>query len=283
MNAVARQHSSAPACAGQRRLPHPVPEMFTRAEGAHGRFFVSDIFRIAYLDIPRAASTTLRAVMRELGGPYRRLQSLFNNTAALRLGELSDSQRNYMTFTFVAEPIHHFVDGFAFVHSGLAVGFNLSDSRWTDYKRDVAASPRRSSDFSRSRLFYNPHLLPQAFFLNQRDAGGRRVRLDFIGKVGPSFARDWVSLASILQRHIESSGGTPPLALSDPMLTEHFSDRRSTTARSESLRAAEASIEPAALAALCRIRWQEFACLDWPLPPACVKEHEKLGKVAWLF
>ncbi len=224
--------------------------------------------------------------MRELGGPYRRLQALFNNSAALRLGDLSDSQRKYLTFTFVAEPIHHMVDGFAFVQSGLSGSFNLSDSRWGSFMRDLAAAPRRSSDFMRTRLFYNPHLLPQALFLNQHDADtGKRLRLDFIGKLGSAFGSDWASLVRVLRGHIAANGDSPPEPLASEALTERYAARRSTPSRARSLQQAEAALlkDAEVLAAVCRIRWQEFACLDWPLPAACAKEYDRLAKVAWHF
>ena len=119
------------------RLPHPASQMLTQRSGAHGSFFVSDAHRVAYMDIPRAASTSLRGVMRDLGAPIRRrLQqtAVFNNSNALRT--LTRAQSEYFKFTFVASPLHHLVDGFAFVRNGGPDGpFNVSDAAWTAYRR----------------------------------------------------------------------------------------------------------------------------------------------------
>ena len=80
-------------CAGAAplRLPHAADAMMTRRTGAHGRFFVSDAHKLAYLDIPRCASTTLRGVMKDLGGAYRRLQQ--QQEAAPRHGRSDAGQR----------------------------------------------------------------------------------------------------------------------------------------------------------------------------------------------
>ena len=218
--------------------------MFVQRAGAHGSWFVSDVHSLAYMAIPRAASTTLRGVVRDLGGEFRRLQQvihmLFNNSAALRTSELSAEQRTYFTFTFVAEPVHHLLDGFAFVRSGGPEGvFNSSDAAWRAYRRELASvhHHHHSAAHLRQHLFWNPHLLPQAYYLAQKTAPAKdglpaqRVRFDFIGGVGEdAFARDWAHLVAVL-----SSRGVP----ADMVKLGSHGERRSSPARAASLREAE--------------------------------------------
>ena len=285
MAALARSFAHNAHCySNERRLPYPTGAMFTKAQGAHGRFFVSDPLRLAYLDVPRAASTTLRGFMREAGGHYRRLQALFNNSAALRFDELSAVQRGYFTFTFVAEPVHHVVDGWTFVQNGPDAAHNISDMRWHRYLHDLAAAPRRSAEYLRSRLFFNPHLLPQASYLQQMDATGSRVRLDFIGRVGHNFDPDFDELVATLRQRADShdpmrTGELIPSSLGPPAVR-----RRSSSERTASLLAAVAALPADALAAICRIRYQEFACLGWPLPDVCHADRDRLARTTgWLF
>lgn len=276
---MARTHKRcfcASSCDAPTRLPHPVHAMMTNAPGAHGRFFVSDAHRIAYLDIPRAASTTLRGVVKDLGGDFRRLQeaALFNNSRAIRPEDLTAAQLEYFTFTFVAEPVHHLLDAFAFAHGGGESGaFNASDPAWMAYQHSLADAARgtRSASFLRSRLFYGPRMLPQARWLNQRDAAGRRLRFDFVGKT-TEFAADWARLTELLTQR-----GVPAAAVQ----LGHYGARRSESERSKSLAAGAAFFSREALRGLCRVRWQEFSCAGFALPKACAGDD--LEKSGWIF
>lgn len=293
------------------RLPHAAHEMFTRVRGAHGSLFVSDVHRIAYMAIPRAASTTLRGAMRDLGGAFRRLEAVFNNSAALHPSELSEAQRSYFTFTFVSEPLHHLVDGFAFVQSGGPEGaFNGSAGSWQIYQRSLAQAHRRSADWMRTNLFWNPHLVPQAHFLGQRwrhgprAAGGAaeggadasaRLRFDFIGEASATgFARDWSLLLSTLR-----SRGHQPAGAADDLQLGRYGARISSAERRSSLHAAaqprppsmlpaafDSAVGEEALLGLCRIRYQEYACLGHAPPAPCARPERQRAlreRTGWVF
>ncbi len=225
--------------------------------------------------------------MRDLGGAYRRLQQqqLFNNSAALSADQLTDEQKSYFTFTFVSEPIHHTLDGWAFTRTGGPDGpFNASDPAWSAYRRDLAQAHKRSAEWLRSHLFYNPHLLPQASFLAPRARSA--PRLDFVGDVG-RFDREWEVLRAALRERGVSAV--------DSVSVGRYGARRSPEARRASLGHAieSATAFPAAAAAgrggeallgLCRVRYQEFVCLGFPLPLPCSAVEAQLRESAgWLF
>ena len=114
-------------------------------------------------------------------------------------------------------------------------------------------------------------MLPQARWLNQRDAAGRRLRFDFVGKT-TEFAADWARLAELLTQR-----GVPAAAVQ----LGHYGARRSESERSKSLAAGAAFFSREALRGLCRVRWQEFSCAGFALPKACAGDD--LEKSGWVF
>ena len=111
-----------------------------------------------------------------------------------------------------------------------------------------ANAPRRSADYLRSRIFFNPHLLPQSYYLNQRSRrDGHLLRIDFVGATSGQerFGHDW----AVLKDSLEQRG-----AKIDDAVLESHNNRRSSPTRKASLEFAAARIDRAALQALCRLR-----------------------------
>jgi len=301
-------HACTADSTGVPRLPHPAAEMLSQRPGAHGSWFVSDEHRVKYMAIPRAASTTLRGAMRDLGAPIRRRlqQTIFNNSAAIRSASLSPAQAQYFSFTFVVHPLHHLLDGFAFVQNGGPEGlFNASDDAWAAYRRGLAQVHKRSAAWLRAHLFSNPHLLPQAFFLSQarhpcaagafgagsvsapsgsqaatqaRSQGGSAVRGEAVQGLSAStcgfdfigdvghFNRDWARLVAALTAHGVASAAGIVLG--------RYGERRSSHEREATLLYGAESIRARSVESGTgyRVQSAESAGISplvpWPLPTA---------------
>ena len=269
-----------------------------RIAGAHGSLFVSDSQHVTYLSIPRAASTTFRGVMRDLGADIRRRRlamvaerykgpgfTVFNNSRAIPPHMLTAEQRKYFTFTFVAEPIHHVLDGAGITLFGAEAPFNTSAFEWRTYQASLAQAHKRSAGWLQEHIFFNPHLYPQAWLL-ARHLAEPGARLDFIGSL-TNFQSDWSKLVDILRAR--------GVTAAEHLRLGRHGDRRSSDARHATLE--EAAIEGhafvsevglRALANLCRIRHQEFECLGFQRPAACTRgvgdtEQMLQTRTGWVF
>lgn len=224
-----------------------------------GLCWVHDTYRIRYLQIPKAGSSSVRTVLARLGFRW-----VYN--AHLHAADYLRMQ-SYFTFTFVRDPLRRAFSGFEEAHE-------IGDTalRWLEGAPNWR-SPAYMSAWARKGLpgLYNislqapsrmHHALPMVFYTT--DVLGVPLRLDFVGRL-ETLQRDTEQLNALLRRH---TGGAFDLG--------RIGHAHSAAPGQTSMAGWWGSRATAAdRAALCSFYASDFGCFGYAAPPECAAAVER--------
>ncbi len=202
-----------------------------------GQVLVSDEYRFIFVHVPKAASTTVRALLWDRGGVDNLVYS--KQTAYKRA--------TYLTFAFVRDPLKRFVSAYDEVCIKLGPTCAFYDTSSPQGLRSFLA-------YTQQHPCWDEHVCDQLSFLRRED--GRLMRLDVLA------ATDHIEPTML---HISSMLGF------DPPLSREGLAPRNKGSLGASLAVLAAST-PDIVRGVCALYADDYAGLGFPLPDACRTE-----------
>ena len=201
-----------------------------------GQVLVSDDYRFIFVHVPKAASTTIRALLWDRGG----IDNLIYSTQA------GYKLATYLTFAFVRDPLKRFVSAYSEVCLKLGPTCAFYDTESTQGMRDFLA-------YTRQYPCWDEHVCDQMSFLRGED--GQLMRLDILAST------DHIETTML---HISSV-----LDFEPPLSRGSFAPRNtgSLSARLRTL-ASDALV----VRGVCALYAADYECLGFTLPEECRPE-----------
>ena len=214
-----------------------------------------------YLAIPKAGSSSVREAMRfeyglrdTSGLPWQMGKGMWHEDVS---HILTKAQLSWFGWTLVADPVSHFIGGWAQANGDTAAGMHCADV------------PRFLELLSiNANQTHNVHLAPQLLIIRSAIAQFARwprpewVALSFLGQL-PLIATEWGMLRTAMEE-----AGARPFARPLPHLREPSSQAGCRAAMG--VHGSAKTFPPASLRILCAYLLEDFVCLDFPFPEACL-------------
>lgn len=220
-----------------------------------------------YLAIPKAGSSSVREAMRSSyglrdrwGGEWQESRGMFREDASHWPNE---AQRSWFGWTLVDDPVSHFIGGWAtqggkVVANGVLIRNETERSHCADVPEYLEMLNSTTPD-TRKR---DVHLAPQLLIIRSAIAQGGS--LSFVGHL-PDIATEWGRLRTAME-----DAGARPFARALPHL-RNASSQPECRAQMGAHGSAQ-TVPPASLRILCSYLLEDFVCLDFPFPDACLLE-----------
>ena len=148
--------------------------------------------RARYLAIPKAGSTSVRMAMSseygyrgQSGRPWKPAAGMWHEDGS---HELTEAQRWWFGWTLVADPVSHFIGGWAQASGDHAVGLNCTGvSSFLDLLQRETKLPNSTALATTTHLSHNVHLAPQLHIIRsaiaQFDDSPQQTALSFVAKL----------------------------------------------------------------------------------------------------
>lgn len=271
-------------CFDRNLLDNPRTEHTDYPEYTKGIAWVSDKYKVLYLQTPKCASSSISSVLWQMNGSFV-AKHLFQDPPDKR-----QRYRDYFTFTFVRDPIRRFASGYYTIQGRPAKdlcritnGTKDMDLFWETLPRDTPETFQHII----SRLIAEDvdcwtvhHTFPQTFFTS--DMAGLPFRLDFVGRQ-KSLKDDWERLREMVP-HVPF----PPMDMYHHNVAEgQAKEGNSTKNRLLDWLLTDESAVPT-LRLLCKYLRSDYMCFDFDFPEACKDlahaasgEEENSGTTSW--
>ena len=228
--------------------------------------------RARYLAIPKAGSTSVRMVMSseygyrgKSGRPWTPASSagMWHDDGS---HQLTEAQRLWFGWTLVADPVSHFIGGWAQASGDHAVGLSCTGvSSFLDMLQREAKLPNSTALANTTHLRHNVHLAPQLHIIRsalaQFDDSPQQTALSFVAKLS-NVSTEWGLLRSAMEA-VGARGISGQLPRVDNSNT-------SKCRAGMGVHGSAQTFPSASLRILCAYLLEDFVCLDFPFPDACL-------------
>ena len=163
--------------------------------------------RARYLAIPKAGSTSVRMVMSseygyrgKSGRPWTPGGGMWHDDGS---HQLTEAQRLWFGWTLVADPVSHFIGGWAQASGDHAVGLSCTGvSSFLDMLQREAKLPNSTALANTTHLRHNVHLAPQLHIIRsaiaQFDDSPQQTALSLVAKLS-NVSTEWGLLRSAME------------------------------------------------------------------------------------
>ena len=198
-----------------------------------GQVLVSDEYRFIFVHVPKAGSTTVRALLWERGG--------IDNQILSRLD--LHRRSTYLTFAFVRDPLRRFVSAYDEICLKLGPTCAFYDDTSPQGLRDFLA-------YTREHPCWDEHVCTQMSFLVGED--GQMIRLDVLAAT-EHLVPAMTHISTVLEF--------------DPPLSPESLAPRNQGSRSAALN--ELSSAPDIVRGICELYAVDYSCLGFSVPAVC--------------
>ena len=230
--------------------------------------------RARYLAIPKAGSTSVRMALRteyghrgQSGRPWKPGAGMWHEDGS---HELTEAQRSWFGWTLVADPVSHFIGGWTQASGDHPVGLNCTGvSSFLDLLLREAKLPNSTALATTTHRSHNVHLAPQLHIIRsaiaQFDDSPQQTALSFVAKLS-NVSTEW----GLLRNAMEAVGAR---GISGQL--PHMRDTRNTSKcrAGMGVHGSAQTFPSASLRILCAYLLEDFVCLDFPFPDACLEKR----------
>jgi len=206
-----------------------------------GMCFVSHTYKFIYINIPKVASTTMKALLTKL-----------NVSGSRNYNRLPDDVKNYFTFAFVRDPYERFYSAYGTIlERGVQQGHQATKNK-PFYKISDPEDKFRKFVEDTTKQLWDEHIQRQLYYLTLAD--GNLVPLDFVGKL-ETFDEDW----KFIQKELK---------LPDAVIT------RVPVLNQQRVWTRVNYTDELIVKALCDLYAQDYLCFDFDFPEPCVRLYK---------